>query len=81
MSRVDLLTVFGVASVAAMLLFYTLEDRSPAFILAFAVASWSAAAYAWLTGTWPFTAVEGLWGLVALRRFVVRVRSVREPRS
>jgi len=70
--------VFGVTSVGAMLLFYTLEDRSPAFVLAFAVASWSAAAYAWLAGTWPFTVVEGIWGLVALQRFALRMRAARE---
>jgi hypothetical protein len=80
MFRVDLLTVFGIASVAAMLLFYSLEDRSPGFVLAFAMACWLAAGYAWLAGTWPFTAVEGLWGLVALRRFTVRMRYARDAR-
>jgi hypothetical protein len=32
----DGLTVFGLAAVSAMLLFYALEDRSPWYVLAFA---------------------------------------------
>jgi hypothetical protein len=71
---VDTLTVFGFLSVAAMLVFYALEDRSPYFLLAFAGACWSAAVYGWLAGTWPFAVVEAIWGVVALHRFV-RTRS------
>jgi hypothetical protein len=66
---VDPLTPFGLASVSAMLFCYALEERSPYFVLAFAVACWAAAAYAWLAGTWPFTLIEAIWGAVALRRF------------
>jgi hypothetical protein len=73
--RVDALTAFGLLSVGAMLLFYALEDRSPWFVLAFALASWSSALYAWFAGAWPFTAVELIWGLVAVSRFRGRVRS------
>jgi hypothetical protein len=73
---VDPLTAFGLASVGAMLVCYALEERSPYFVLAFAVACWVAAAYAWLAGTWPFTLVEAIWGAVALRRFARR-RAVR----
>jgi len=66
------LTVFGVASVGAMLLFYALEARSPWAILAFAFACWSSAVYGWLAGVWPFAVIEGIWGVVALRRFARR---------
>jgi hypothetical protein len=69
---VDPLTPFGLASVSAMLFCYALEERSPYFVLAFAVACWAAAAYAWLAGTWPFTLIEAIWGAVALRRFARR---------
>lgn len=55
-----------------MLLFYALEERWRWSVLAFALACWSAAAYAWLAGAWPFTVVEGAWGIVALRRFARR---------
>ena len=70
--QLDALTAFGVASVGAMLLFYSLEGRSPAFVLAFAFASWTSAIYAWLAGTWPFTVVEVIWGAVAVRRWMRR---------
>ena len=69
---VDALTLFGVVSVSAMLLFYALEERAAVWVLAFAIACWSAALYGWLAGAWPFTLVEAVWGLVALRRFLRR---------
>jgi hypothetical protein len=68
----DALTLFGLVSVGAMLACYALEERSPNFVLAFALACWAAAAYAWLAGTWPFTLIEAIWGAVALRRFARR---------
>lgn len=68
----DPLTAFGAASVGAMLLFYALEERSRWLVLGFAFACWSSAVYGWLAGAWPFTLVEGVWGFVALRRFMVR---------
>jgi hypothetical protein len=68
----DGLTLFGVASVGAMLLCYSLEERSPWAVLAFALACWSSAVYGWLAGVWPFAVIEGVWGAVALRRFVSR---------
>jgi hypothetical protein len=55
-----------------MLLFYWLEGRWRWSVLAFGLACWSSAAYAWLAGAWPFTVVEGAWGVVALRRFLAR---------
>ncbi len=68
----DGLTLFGAVSVGAMLLFYSLEERTPWAVLAFALACWSSAVYGWLAGVWPFMVIEGIWGLVALRRFVGR---------
>ena len=62
----DGLTAFGVVSVSAMLLFYVLEPRSQRFIVAFALACWSAGLYGWLAGAWPFAVIEGVWGFVAL---------------
>jgi hypothetical protein len=76
----DGFTFFGVASVGAMLLFYAFEERSPWAILAFALACWSSAIYGWVAGVWPFTVIEGIWGVVALRRFVRR-RWCGAPRS
>jgi len=45
---VDGLTAFGLGSVSAMLVFYALEDRGPAFVLAFAAACVTASAYGFL---------------------------------
>ena len=73
----DPLTLFGLTAVAAMLLFYALEHRSPAFILAFAAACVLASVYGFLQGAWPFGLVEGVWSLVAVRRWW-RVRR-RDP--
>jgi hypothetical protein len=66
---VDWLTVFGLSSVTAMLVFYALEDRSPAFILAFAGACVLASVYGFLQGAWPFGVVEAVWALIAAQRW------------
>ena len=68
----DGLTWFGLFAVSAMLVTYALEDRSPWFVLAFAVACALASAYGFLQGAWPFGVVEGVWTVVALRRFMLR---------
>jgi len=63
------LNLFGLFAVAAMLLFYALEDRSPHFILAFAAACVLASVYGFLQGAWPFGLVELVWSVVALCRW------------
>ena len=68
----DRLTIYGLAAVAAMLLFYALEARSHLFVLAFAAACLAASAYGFLQGAWPFGLVELVWSGVALRRWLVR---------
>lgn len=65
----DALTTFGLFAVTAMLIFYALEDRSPWFIFAFALACALGSVYGFLQGAWPFGAVEAVWSLVALRRW------------
>jgi len=71
--HVDPLTAFGAVAVAAMLLFYALEARSPRFLLAFAGACVASSAYGFLQGAWPFGVVELVWSVIALRRWQVRV--------
>lgn len=68
----DQLTLFGLFSVTAMLIFYALEDWSPWFILAFALACGLASSYGFLQGAWPFGVVEAVWAGVALQRWQVR---------
>jgi hypothetical protein len=64
------LTLFGLVAVSLMLLFYTLENRSSAFVLAFAGACAMGSIYGFLIpDAWPFGVVEGVWSLVALRRW------------
>jgi hypothetical protein len=66
---VDPLTLFGLFAVTAMLVTYALEDRHPAFILAFAGACLLGSAYGFLQGAWPFGLVEAIWAVVAARRW------------
>jgi hypothetical protein len=68
----DGLTWFGLFAVTAMLVSYALEDRSAWFVLAFAGACALASVYGFLQGAWPFGVVEGVWTVVALRRFMLR---------
>jgi hypothetical protein len=68
----DLLSLFGLLAVTAMLVFYALEDRNRHFILAFAVACALGSAYGFLQGAWPFGVIEAIWAVVALRRWHIK---------
>jgi hypothetical protein len=65
----DRLTLFGLAAVTAMLMFYALESRSHWFTLAFAGACALGSTYGFLQGAWPFGLVEGVWTFVALDKW------------
>jgi hypothetical protein len=65
------LTVFGLFAVTAMLVCYALERRSPWWILGFAASCLLGSVYGFLQGAWPFGIVEGVWSVVALRRWIV----------
>jgi hypothetical protein len=69
----DALTLFGLISVTAMLVFYTLEDRSSWYVLAFAGACAPGSLYRFMQGAWPFGAVEAVWSAIAVRRWRMRV--------
>lgn len=78
----DTLTIFGASAVTIMLIAYALEQRSVWWILVFAVACAASYLYGWLAGTWPFGIVEGIWALVALRRWwKQRALALRSPSS
>ncbi len=64
------LTLYGAAAVTAMLIAYACEHRSNWWVLVFALACAASSLYGWLAGTWPFGVVEGIWALVALRRWL-----------
>lgn len=64
-----IVTTFGTLAVGAMVVAYALEERSRWFVLAFAVASAAASAYAVMIAAWPFAALEAVWSVVAARRW------------
>ncbi len=64
------LSLFGLFAVSAMLVCYAFEQRSPWFVLAFAVSCALGSVYGFLQGAWPFGLVEGVWAGVALRRWL-----------
>lgn len=66
------LTLYGALAVSVMLVAYALEQRSVWWVLVFAVACGGSSLYGFLAGTWPFGIVEGVWALVALRRWYTR---------
>ena len=72
------LLIFGSLAVGLMLVMYTLEERSPWFVLGFAAASATAALYGLLIEAWPFAAVEAVWALVAVQRWRARLRKLRD---
>jgi hypothetical protein len=55
-----------------MLVAYALEHRAATWVLVFALACAASSLYGWLAGTWPFGVVEGVWALVAVRRWLRR---------
>ncbi|MDX2276317.1 MAG: hypothetical protein NW206_12770 [Hyphomonadaceae bacterium] len=71
MIEIDALTAFGLFAVTAMLVCYALENKSHWWVLGFALACWLGSAYGFLQGAWPFGLVEAIWGVVALRRWIV----------
>jgi hypothetical protein len=66
---VNSLTIFGAVAVSIMLLAYALERRSAWWVLVFACACAASSLYGFRAGTWPFGIVEGIWALVAARRW------------
>ena len=67
-----MLTTFGAIAVTIMFLSYWTEDRSKWLVLVFAIGSGMTSLYSGLAGVYPITVIEGLWALVALRRFLQR---------
>jgi hypothetical protein len=65
-----MLTIYGAAVVTFMMLMYAFEHRGPAFVAAFACGCALSSSYGFLAGTWPFGVVEGVWALIAMRRWL-----------
>ena len=62
-------TIYGVCALTFMMGMYALEGRGRGFILAFALGCALSSSYGFLSGAWPFGVVEGIWTLIALRRW------------
>jgi len=73
------LNLFGLFAVTAMLVCYALEHRGARFILGFAGACVLGSIYGFLQGAWPFGLVEGIWAIVAVRRWWLAARSTPQP--
>ena len=68
--QLDGLTLFGLLSLSAMLVFYALEHRSHWYVLAMAGACIAASIYGFLQGAWPFGVLELIWAAVAFKRWL-----------
>lgn len=77
----DALSLFGLAAVTAMPLFYDAEYRSAWYSLAFAAACALGSIYGFLQGAWPFGSVEAIWAAVAANRWRVRTRNAPEAKN
>lgn len=73
----DTLSIFGLIAVSLMLIFYALEDRHVLFTLGFASACLLGSIYGFLQGAWPFGLVEGIWAVVAARKWWRRKAATR----
>ena len=67
---VDWITGFGVVALTFMMLMYALEHRGRRFILAFAAGCAASSVYGFVSGAWPFGAVEAIWTAIAVRRYM-----------
>lgn len=65
-----MLTLFGVAAAATMVISYALEGRGARWIAVFAAACAATAVYGVASGAWVFAVLEAVWSAVALRRFM-----------
>jgi hypothetical protein len=64
------LTVYGVCALVFMMAMYALEGRHRHFVLAFALGCALSSSYGFLSGAWPFGAVEAVWTVIAVRRWL-----------
>jgi len=69
------LTVYGVVVITFMMVMYALEARGAPFVLAFAAGCALSSSYGFLSGAWPFGVVEGIWSVIAVRRYMSVRRS------
>jgi len=64
-----MITVYGVVALTFMMTMYALERRGNVYVAGFALGCALSSSYGFLSGAWPFGVVEGIWSLIALRRY------------
>jgi hypothetical protein len=64
-----MVTVFGVVALTFMMTMYALEHRGNAYVAGFALGCALSSSYGFLSGAWPLGFVEGIWSVIALRRY------------
>ncbi len=69
-----MLTAYGTFVVALMVFFYALEHRGRIYTFLFALSCIASALYGFLAGTWPFGIAEIIWGIIAFRKWINRVK-------
>lgn len=62
-------TLYGVFAVTFMMAMYAAERRDRRYILGFALGCVLSSVYGFLSGAWPFGAVELVWSIIAVRRY------------
>jgi hypothetical protein len=62
-------TIFGVLALSFMMTMYALESRGRGFVLAFACGCLLSSAYGFVSGAWPFGAIELMWSAIGIRRY------------
>lgn len=60
---------FGIVAITIMVGAYAMENRHPHWIGVFAAGCLMAALYAYFIGSYPFFIAEGLWAVIASRRW------------
>ncbi len=63
------LTLFGLFAVSLMVISYALEKKSNWYIFIFGIACVLGSVYGFLQGAWPFGIAEGIWAVIAFRRW------------
>jgi hypothetical protein len=69
--QLDGLMLFGFLGAVATLVFFSLQSRSPSFVLVFSICSAAMALFAFMQGAWPLGIVECVWSVAIFRRWYV----------
>jgi hypothetical protein len=62
-------TIYGVVALTFMMTMYAFEARGHRYVAGFAVGCGLSSSYGFVSGAWPFGVVEGIWTIIAIRRY------------